>query len=142
MLQSELKRLKCVGKKAELDIQVALTNSKNINLELKKGSKRPDEGWISPTYLARTPAPLLNMHSKVTLPFELLTMYVPNKIRCQDKTKINIQNDKITIANSIDEYEIYPENNKCSFRKTGVSRDSAKVVLCKRRPNKWSFALG
>ena len=43
------------------------------------GGKKPQYGWISPTYRARTPAPLLQIFGKTKLPLRVLTLFLPVK---------------------------------------------------------------
>ena len=43
------------------------------------GDKEPQYGWISPTYRARTPAPLLQIYGKTAFPLRVLTLFLPFK---------------------------------------------------------------
>ncbi|MHB2155315.1 alginate lyase family protein [Calditrichota bacterium GD2] len=70
---------KASGRNSALLILPAFPANLQTAAELKKGGKNPDEGWISPTYRRRLPAPLLSYQIKTSLPLIVPTVILPEK---------------------------------------------------------------
>lgn len=70
-------RLLAKGKYGNLDLYYFNADSSQLNFYLFKGGDGPDKGWISPTYLDRTPAYVARIGGEFNLPFVLVTLYLP-----------------------------------------------------------------
>ncbi len=46
-----------------------------------QGGKGPEQGWVSPTYRARKPAPLLQIRIQTSLPHKTLILFLPERTR-------------------------------------------------------------
>ena len=73
----DAQRIRAHGRKAGLDLFFLPNHDKDVRLKLFKGGEKPHEGWISPIYRHRQPAPVLLFEMKTTLPALLLTVYLP-----------------------------------------------------------------
>lgn len=65
------------GQKSGLSIHFFPLDNRVVDLSLAKGGENPGDGWNSPTYLAHRAAPLVTVGGQYTLPFRLLSLYLP-----------------------------------------------------------------
>lgn len=71
-------RLAICGERAKLDIHFLQTTKHQAMTEIRIGGPQPRDGWISPTYRNRQPAPVATRAYEQTTPFSLLAVYVPD----------------------------------------------------------------
>ncbi len=65
------------GQHSVLEIFFDDTAGKEPAVSLSRGGDGPDEGWVSPTYRATTPAPLIKIQQQITLPYQSLKIHMP-----------------------------------------------------------------
>jgi len=65
------------GTRAALQMLFAPLNRLQWESDIFIGGEKPQHGWISPTYRARTPAPLLQISARSTFPLRVLTLFLP-----------------------------------------------------------------
>ncbi len=68
-----------LGKTTALDILIFPVAEAMPGLAVHKGGEEPAQGWISPTYRDRRPAPVAEAVLDTTLPVAVLTLYVPGR---------------------------------------------------------------
>ena len=97
------------GQKGSLALHYFSKESDALDFEINKGGDGPEKGWISPTYLARTPAFAARIGGDFLLPFTLLTLYLPFKN--ESEWKVTGQLPGIEIAGTDTKYSIYFESS-------------------------------
>jgi hypothetical protein len=125
-------KIKCKGRIADLHILMTTNNAKDLSLDVFEGGQLPNQGWISPTYLNRIPAPVISASTTTFLPFDFLTVYVPK--RRNDATQLSIARHGTitTISNDATQYTIYYEPENALGLKTNDHEIFAKVLVYKR----------
>ncbi|NOX87877.1 MAG: hypothetical protein GXO77_02545 [Calditrichaeota bacterium] len=67
------------GEKSTLRMLFCDDSDLTWNDDIVQGGKSPADGWISPTYRARRPAPLLRLQTKAKLPLTVCTLFLPGQ---------------------------------------------------------------
>ncbi len=67
------------GQKTSLDVLIFPGCESAVELAIHKGGEQPAQGWISPTYRDRRPAPVAEAFVQAPLPLAVLTLYLPGK---------------------------------------------------------------
>ncbi len=88
-----------------------------FHIEINRGGDGPEQGWISPTYLARTPAFAARMGGEFSLPFTLLTLYLPFKNKSEWK-----------VAGQLSGIEITGTDTKYSIRSESSAHESLRIA--------------
>ncbi len=96
------------GQSGNLALHYFSNITESLNFEIDKGGDSPEKGWISPTYLTRIPAFTARIGGDFSLPFTLLTLYLPFKNKSE--WKVTGQLPEIEIAGTDTKYSIYFES--------------------------------
>ncbi len=78
-IDPETQRIQSQGRQSVLDIFFDDTAGAGPAINLMRGGEGPDEGWVSPTYRATTPAPLVKIKQQITLPYQSIKIYMPSR---------------------------------------------------------------
>ncbi len=76
-IDAENQKITSRGRQSVLEIFFEDTAGEEPAVTLARGGDTPDEGWVSPTYRATTPAPLVKIRQQATLPWQSLKIYMP-----------------------------------------------------------------
>ncbi len=90
-----------VGETARLEGRIFYAGAKP-EARIKSGGPYPEEGWISPTYRERRPAPVASFAFEEKLPFSCLTLFVPRRKDSTNSAPV-FEVDGKTISFSFDE---------------------------------------
>lgn len=74
-LNTEQNRVTADAEGVRLNCHYLIAAESGITLHYKKGENGPDGGWVSPTYLKRAPAPLVQIAGQQRLPVTLMAVY-------------------------------------------------------------------
>ncbi len=105
------------GQHGNLSLHYFSNGTDFFNFEINKGGDGPDKGWISPTYLARTPAFTARIGGEYALPFMLVTLYLPYKN--EQEWQVSSQWPEIKISREGREYTV------------NIEKDSQQIVRVK-----------
>ncbi len=97
------------GQSGNLALHYFSNGTDSLDFEINKGGDGPEKGWISPTYLARTPAFTARIGGDFSLPFTLLTLYLPFKN--ESEWKVTGEFPGIEISGTDIKYSIHFESS-------------------------------
>ena len=118
------------GKRGRLHIHLMPFSGGTQSFVLARGGDGPEQGWISPTYRDRRPAPVVVWQMQSPMPFALVSVYWPDALRDGSARLQRLQNS-LHIASEKARYRI---SVKPSAQSTGRGV-TAEIVLPHRQRN-------
>jgi len=122
--QGEPTQLWAKGQQSALHIYSFSDDAGSAKITSVKGGNGPQQGWISPTYRAVRPAPLIKIEYKSKLPLTLLTLFLPEKTARSNNWRVVETPNEILLRQEKSEYgilfkegslTIYKENEQLFF---------------------------
>ncbi|MCA9734856.1 MAG: alginate lyase family protein [Deferribacteres bacterium] len=101
------------GEKAGLQMFFSSRGNAQMLCSSERGGAGPEKGWISPTYRERRPAPVAKLAAETALPFELVALYLPVKLKEGSAFLVSREENAFTISISGTKYQIdFVESSK------------------------------
>ncbi|MDQ7065555.1 MAG: alginate lyase family protein [candidate division KSB1 bacterium] len=94
------------GRHARLHIRLLPLAARDEMMTRERGGNSPDQGWISPTYRDRRPAPVSVWQARARLPFALLSVYCPERKTDSPAVRIRQEDHRLDIDCSEAQYRI------------------------------------
>ncbi len=96
--------------------------------EVFEGGEAPQYGWISPTYRARKPAPLLQIMTRQPLPLHALTLFLPE--RANETWLVESKENEIMLRQGKKRYRLFFDVEKQMITlEHGQSKQRAELLI-------------
>ncbi len=94
------------GESATLQANFATRETLSVECSTDRGGDSPEKGWISPTYREKKPASIVRVAADCTLPFEMIGVYLPEKIAAEKQFSCKMIKNGFSVQSSDCQYMI------------------------------------
>ncbi|KAA3610958.1 MAG: hypothetical protein DWQ05_20940 [Calditrichaeota bacterium] len=108
-----------LGEKASLQMHFLTRNNEEISGATERGGDTPEKGWISPTYRERRPAQIATLSTSCDFPFEMIGLYLPEKLGAPSQIKIRKKQHGFSVSTSDSDYKIEFTSSENNDEKSG-----------------------
>ncbi len=113
----------------QLNILALDDQNKPLTFSIKKGGANPEDGWISPTYLARKAAPLALTVKDTLLPVRWSMIFLPQKAADQEASDMETAMKQITIRSGSQRYRITYDADENDYTASGLHEYRKELII-------------